>query len=309
MARGVRPDIVTDQTSAHDPINGYLPQGWTMAQWRDKRESDPDSVEKAARASMKVHVAAMVDFWNAGVPTLDYGNNIRQVAKDEGLENAFAFPGFVPAYIRPLFCQGIGPFRWCALSGDPEDIYKTDAKVKELIPDDEHSAQLARHGARAHCVPGPACPHLLGRAGATPSAGLGIQRNGRDRRTESTGRDRARSSGLRARSLRPTARPRRMKDGSDAVSDWPLLNALLNTRIGCDLGVASIMVVAWAWASSQHSGMVICCDGTDDAARRIGRVLWNDPATGVMRHADAGYETALECAREHGLNLPGILGE
>jgi urocanate hydratase len=267
VRRGVKPDIVTDQTSAHDPINGYLPQGWSMAEWKAKRESDPKTVEKAARASMKVHVAAMVDFWNQGIPTLDYGNNIRQVALEEGLENAFAFPGFVPAYIRPLFCRGIGPFRWAALSGDPEDIYRTDEKVKELIPDD---------------------PHL---------------HNWLDMAPVVIGRDHLDSGSVAS----PNRETEAMKDGSDAVSDWPLLNALLNCASGATW-VSLHHGGGVGMGFSQHAGMVICCDGTDAASARIGRVLWNDPATGVMRHADAGYEIALDCARENGLRLPGILG-
>jgi urocanate hydratase len=305
FARGVKPDIVTDQTSAHDPINGYLPQGWTMAEWRDKRESDPDAVEKAARASMKVHVAAMVDFWNAGVPTLDYGNNIRQVAKDEGLENAFAFPGFVPAYIRPLFCKGIGPFRWCALSGDPEDIYKTDAKVKELIPDDEHLhnwLDMARERIAFQGLPARICWVGLGQRHRLGLAFNEMVRSGELKAPVVIGRDHLDSGSVAS----PNRETEAMKDGSDAVSDWPLLNALLNCASGATW-VSLHHGGGVGMGYSQHSGMVICCDGTDDAARRIGRVLWNDPATGVMRHADAGYETAIECAREHGLNLPAIL--
>jgi len=305
FARGVKPDIVTDQTSAHDPINGYLPQGWTMAEWRDKRESDPDAVEKAARASMKVHVAAMVDFWNAGVPTLDYGNNIRQVAKDEGLENAFAFPGFVPAYIRPLFCKGIGPFRWCALSGDPEDIYKTDAKVKELIPDDEHLhnwLDMARERIAFQGLPARICWVGLGKRHRLGLAFNEMVRSGELKAPVVIGRDHLDSGSVAS----PNRETEAMKDGSDAVSDWPLLNALLNCASGATW-VSLHHGGGVGMGYSQHSGMVICCDGTDDAARRIGRVLWNDPATGVMRHADAGYETAIECAREHGLNLPAIL--
>ena len=307
VARGVKPDIVTDQTSAHDPINGYLPQGWTMAQWRDKRESDPDSVEKAARASMKVHVAAMVDFWNAGVPTLDYGNNIRQVAKDEGLENAFAFPGFVPAYIRPLFCKGIGPFRWCALSGDPEDIYRTDAKVKELIPDDQHLhnwLDMARDRIAFQGLPARICWVGLGQRHRLGLAFNEMVKTGELKAPVVIGRDHLDSGSVAS----PNRETESMKDGSDAVSDWPLLNALLNCASGATW-VSLHHGGGVGMGYSQHSGMVICCDGSDDAARRIGRVLWNDPATGVMRHADAGYETAIECAREHGLNLPGILGE
>ena len=305
VKRGVHPDIVTDQTSAHDPINGYLPQGWTMAQWKDKRESDPKAVEKAARASMKVHVAAMVDFWNAGVPTLDYGNNIRQVALEEGLENAFAFPGFVPAYIRPLFCRGVGPFRWAALSGDPEDIYKTDAKVKEILSEDKHlhnwldmsRERIAFQGLPARiCWVGLSVRHQLGLAFNE------MVRTGELSAPIVIGRDHLDSGSVAS----PNRETEAMKDGSDAVSDWPLLNALLNTASGATW-VSLHHGGGVGMGFSQHSGMVICCDGTEDADRRIARVLWNDPATGVMRHADAGYDEALDCARENGLNLPGIL--
>ncbi|WP_028794295.1 urocanate hydratase [Thalassobaculum salexigens] len=306
VRRGVRPDIVTDQTSAHDPINGYLPKGWSVAEWRDKRETAPKEVEKAARASMKEHVAAMVDFWNAGVPTLDYGNNIRQVALEEGLENAFAFPGFVPAYIRPLFCRGIGPFRWCALSGDPEDIYKTDAKVKELT-DDPHLHQwldMARERISFQGLPARICWVGLGVRHKLGLAFNAMVRSGELKAPVVIGRDHLDSGSVAS----PNRETESMKDGSDAVSDWPLLNALLNTASGA------------TWVSlhhgggvgigfSQHAGMVICCDGTEAADRRLERVLWNDPASGVMRHADAGYEIAVECAREHQLRLPGILGD
>ncbi|WP_372609320.1 urocanate hydratase [Halomonas sp.] len=305
VRRGVRPDIVTDQTSAHDPINGYLPQGWTMAQWREKRESDPKSVEKAARASMKTHVAAMVDFWNAGVPTLDYGNNIRQVALEEGLENAFAFPGFVPAYIRPLFCRGIGPFRWVALSGDPEDIYKTDAKVKEILSEDTHLhnwLDMARERISFQGLPARICWVGLGVRHKLGLAFNEMVRNGELSAPIVIGRDHLDSGSVAS----PNRETEAMKDGSDAVSDWPLLNALLNTASGATW-VSLHHGGGVGMGFSQHSGMVICCDGSEDADRRIARVLWNDPATGVMRHADAGYDDALDCARENGLNLPGIL--
>ncbi|SEK45952.1 urocanate hydratase [Roseovarius nanhaiticus] len=305
VRRGVHPDIVTDQTSAHDPVNGYLPQGWTMAQWRDKRESDPKAVEKAARASMKVHVAAMVDFWNAGVPTLDYGNNIRQVALEEGLENAFAFPGFVPAYIRPLFCRGIGPFRWAALSGDPEDIYKTDAKVKEILSEDTHLhnwLDMARERISFQGLPARICWVGLGVRHKLGLAFNEMVRNGELSAPIVIGRDHLDSGSVAS----PNRETEAMKDGSDAVSDWPLLNALLNTASGATW-VSLHHGGGVGMGFSQHSGMVICCDGSEDADRRIARVLWNDPATGVMRHADAGYEEALDCAREQGLNLPGIL--
>ena len=302
---GVHPDIVTDQTSAHDPINGYLPQGWTMAQWKDKRESDPKAVEKAARASMKVHVAAMVDFWNAGVPTLDYGNNIRQVALEEGLENAFAFPGFVPAYIRPLFCRGVGPFRWAALSGDPEDIYKTDAKVKEILSEDKHLhnwLDMARERIAFQGLPARICWVGLGVRHKLGLAFNEMVRTGELSAPIVIGRDHLDSGSVAS----PNRETEAMKDGSDAVSDWPLLNALLNTASGATW-VSLHHGGGVGMGFSQHSGMVICCDGTEDADRRIARVLWNDPATGVMRHADAGYDEALDCARENGLNLPGIL--
>jgi urocanate hydratase len=305
VERGVRPDIVTDQTSAHDPINGYLPQGWSMAQWREKRESDPKAVEKAARASMKIHVAAMVDFWNAGVPTLDYGNNIRQVALEEGLENAFAFPGFVPAYIRPLFCRGIGPFRWAALSGDPQDIYRTDAKVKEILSDDKHLhnwLDMARERISFQGLPARICWVGLGVRHKLGLAFNEMVRTGELSAPIVIGRDHLDSGSVAS----PNRETEAMKDGSDAVSDWPLLNALLNTASGATW-VSLHHGGGVGMGFSQHSGMVICCDGSADADRRIARVLWNDPATGVMRHADAGYEDALDCARANKLNLPGIL--
>jgi urocanate hydratase len=303
-ARDVRPDIVTDQTSAHDPLHGYLPQGWSVAEWRAKQETDPQAVEAAARASMRNHVEAMVAFWNRGVPTLDYGNNIRQVAKEEGLEDAFAFPGFVPAYIRPLFCRGIGPFRWCALSGDPEDIYRTDAKVRELI-DDPHLHQwldMARARISFQGLPARICWVGLGQRHR-----LGLAFNEMVRRGELSapiviGRDHLDSGSVAS----PNRETEAMRDGSDAVSDWPLLNALLNTASGATW-VSLHHGGGVGMGFSQHAGMVVCCDGTEAADRRIANVLWNDPATGVMRHADAGYEAALDCAREHGLDLPGIL--
>jgi urocanate hydratase len=302
---GPRPDMVTDQTSAHDPIHGYLPIGWSVADWRAKQESDPAAVEAAARASMKAHVAAMVDFWNEGVPTLDYGNNIRQVAKEEGLENAFAFPGFVPAYIRPLFCRGIGPFRWCALSGDPEDIYKTDAKMKEIFPENEHLHRWLDMARERIAFQGlPARIMWIG-LGDRHRAGLAINemvRNGELKAPVVIGRDHLDSGSVAS----PNRETEAMLDGSDAVSDWPLLNALLNCASGATW-VSLHHGGGVGMGFSQHSGMVICCDGSHDADRRIANVLWNDPATGVMRHADAGYEIARDCAREHGLDLPGIL--
>lgn len=303
--RGIRPDMVTDQTSAHDPVHGYLPQGWTVSEWRQKQESDPKAVEKAARASMKIQVAAMVNFWNAGVPTLDYGNNIRQVALEEGLENAFDFPGFVPAYIRPLFCRGVGPFRWCALSGDPEDIYKTDAKVKELV-DDAHLhnwLDMARERIEFQGLPARICWVGLGIRHKLGLAFNEMVRTGELSAPVVIGRDHLDSGSVAS----PNRETESMKDGSDAVSDWPLLNALLNTASGATW-VSLHHGGGVGMGFSQHSGMVICCDGTEDANRRIERVLWNDPATGVMRHADAGYEIAIDCAKEQGLKLPSILG-
>ncbi|MEO0891953.1 MAG: urocanate hydratase [Pseudomonadota bacterium] len=304
--RGVRPDIVTDQTSAHDPINGYLPQGWTMAEWRDKRERDPKAVEAASRASMKAHVKAMVDFWNDGVPTLDYGNNIRQVALDEGLENAFAFPGFVPAYIRPLFCKGIGPFRWCALSGDPEDIYKTDQAMKELFPENTHLhnwLDMARERIAFQGLPARICWIGLG---DRHRAGLKFNEmvaSGELKAPVVIGRDHLDSGSVAS----PNRETEAMKDGSDAVSDWPLLNALVNTASGATW-VSLHHGGGVGMGFSQHAGVVIVADGTPEAAKRLERVLWNDPASGVWRHADAGYDDAIDCAKDHGLRLPGILG-
>ena len=304
VKRGVRPDIVTDQTSAHDPVHGYLPMGWTVAEWRARQETDPKGVEKAARASMKVQVQAMVAFHDQGIPTVDYGNNIRQMALEEGLENAFAFPGFVPAYIRPLFCRGIGPFRWAALSGDPEDILKTDAKVKELV-DDLHLhnwLDMARERIAFQGLPARICWVGLGIRHKLGLAFNEMVRNGELKAPIVIGRDHLDSGSVAS----PNRETEAMQDGSDAVSDWPLLNALLNTASGATW-VSLHHGGGVGMGFSQHSGMVICCDGSEDADRRIARVLWNDPATGVMRHADAGYEIALDCAREHGLNLPGIL--
>jgi len=305
-AGGPRPDIVTDQTSAHDPLNGYLPRGWTVEQARAARETDPKSVERAARASMKTHVAAMVDFWNAGVPTLDYGNNIRQVALDEGLVNAFAFPGFVPAYIRPLFCRGIGPFRWVALSGNPQDIHKTDAAMKRLFPDNDHLHRWLDMAADRIAFQGlPARICWIG-LGDRHKAGLmfnDMVANGVLEAPIVIGRDHLDSGSVAS----PNRETEAMKDGSDAVSDWPLLNALLNTASGATW-VSLHHGGGVGMGFSQHSGMVIVADGTADAARRLTNVLWNDPATGVMRHADAGYDIARDCALEHGLRLPGILG-
>ena len=304
VKRGVHPDAVTDQTSAHDPVNGYLPTGWTLEQWAERREAEPEVVKQAAIASMVEHVGAMIAFHDLGIPTFDYGNNIRQMALNGGCTRAFAFPGFVPAYIRPLFCRGVGPFRWVALSGDPEDIYKTDQRVKEVIPDDPHLhnwLDMARSRIEFQGLPARICwvglgqRHRLGLAFNEMVAAGELQAPG------VIGRDHLDSGSVAS----PNRETEAMRDGSDAVSDWPLLNALLNTASGA------------TWVSfhhgggvgigySQHAGLVIVCDGTAEAARRIERVLWNDPASGVMRHADAGYPEAVACAREYGLRLPMI---
>ena len=302
VRRGVRPDAVTDQTSAHDPANGYLPIGWTVAQWQEGRANDPDAVAAAARKSMAVHVQAMLEFHKLGIPTFDYGNNIRQEAFNEGVVNAFDFPGFVPAYVRPLFCRGVGPFRWAALSGDPEDIYKTDAKVKELIPDNPH-LHAWLDAARAR-IPFQGLPARICWVGLGDRHRLGLAfnemvRSGELQAPVVIGRDHLDSGSVAS----PNRETEAMRDGSDAVSDWPLLNALLNTASGATwVSIHHGGGVGMGYA--QHAGLVIVCDGSEDADRRIARVLWNDPATGVMRHADAGYADAIECAREHNLNLP-----
>ena len=306
FARGIRPDLLTDQTSAHDPVNGYLPLGWSVAEWIGRREREPEVVAKAAKASMAVHVRAMLDFHEAGVPTVDYGNNIRQMAKDEGVDNAFAFPGFVPAYIRPLFCRGVGPFRWAALSGDPQDIYKTDAKVKELLPNDAHLHRwldMARERIHFQGLPARICWVGLGDRHRLGLAFNEMVASGELKAPVAIGRDHLDSGSVAS----PNRETEAMRDGSDAVSDWPLLNALLNTASGATW-VSLHHGGGVGMGYSQHAGMVIVADGTGAAARRLERVLWNDPASGVMRHADAGYEIALECAREKGLDLPGILG-
>jgi len=305
VRRGIRPDIVTDQTSAHDPVNGYLPAGWSLDEWITKRETAPHEVEKAARASMATHVRAMLDFHDMGIPTLDYGNNIRQVAKDEGVENAFAFPGFVPAYIRPLFCRGIGPFRWAALSGNPEDIYKTDQKVKELLPGNHHLhnwLDMAKERIAFQGLPARICWVGLGDRHRLALAFNEMVANGELEAPIVIGRDHLDSGSVAS----PNRETEAMMDGSDAVSDWPLLNALLNTASGATW-VSLHHGGGVGMGYSQHSGMVIVADGTPEAAKRLERVLWNDPATGVMRHADAGYEIARNCATEMGLDLPGIL--
>ncbi len=301
---GVKPDAVTDQTSAHDPINGYLPKGWSLAEWESKRASNPKAVEHAAKESMAEHVRAMLAFHKMGIPTVDYGNNIRQMAKDEGVANAFDFPGFVPAYIRPLFCKGIGPFRWAALSGDPEDIYRTDAKVKELLPDDPHLhnwLDMARERIRFQGLPARICWIGLGDRHRVGLAFNEMVARGELKAPVVIGRDHLDSGSVAS----PNRETESMKDGSDAVSDWPLLNALLN----CASGATWVSIHHGGGVGmgySQHAGMVIVCDGTQEAARRIQRVLWNDPASGVMRHADAGYAEAVACAREHNLDLPSL---
>ncbi|MBL8646838.1 MAG: urocanate hydratase [Sphingosinicella sp.] len=303
--RGIRPDLLTDQTSAHDPVNGYLPAGWSLERWFGMREQNPEIVTEAAKASMAAHVRAMLDFQKAGVPTVDYGNNIRQVAKDAGVEDAFAFPGFVPAYIRPLFCRGIGPFRWVALSGDPEDIYRTDAKVKELIPDNPHLhnwLDMARERIKFQGLPARICWVGLGDRHRLGLAFNEMVASGELKAPVVIGRDHLDSGSVAS----PNRETEAMRDGSDAVSDWPLLNALLNTASGATW-VSLHHGGGVGMGYSQHSGMVIVCDGSEAAARRIERVLWNDPATGVMRHADAGYDIARDCAREQGLDLPAIL--
>jgi urocanate hydratase len=304
LEKGIRPDALTDQTSAHDPANGYLPIGWTVEEWLARRETDPDAVVAAAVESMAVHVRAMLEFNAQGVPTFDYGNNIRQVAADQGVDNAFDFPGFVPAYVRPLFCRGVGPFRWAALSGDPEDIYRTDEKVKELIPDDAHLhnwLDKARAQIQFQGLPARICWVGLGQRDRLGRAFNEMVRNGELKAPVVIGRDHLDSGSVAS----PNRETESMKDGSDAVSDWPLLNALLNTASGATW-VSFHHGGGVGMGYSQHAGLVIVCDGTDAADARISRVLWNDPATGVMRHADAGYEEAIECAAEHGLNLPMI---
>ena len=302
VRRGVRPGAVTDQTSAHDPLNGYLPAGWTLAEWEERRRRDPGGTIEAAKASMAVQVRAMLDFWNRGVPTLDYGNNIRQMARETGVDDAFDFPGFVPAYIRPMFCRGIGPFRWAALSGDPEDIYRTDEKVKALMPDHPHLhnwLDMARERIRFQGLPARICWVGLGDRHRLGLAFNEMVASGELKAPVVIGRDHLDSGSVAS----PNRETEGMIDGSDAVSDWPMLNAMLNTASGA------------TWVSlhhgggvgigfSQHAGMAIVCDGTQEAAARIERVLWNDPASGVMRHADAGYEDAVACAREHDLKLP-----
>ncbi len=302
VRRGVRPDAVTDQTSAHDPLHGYLPAGWTLEEWFSEQKNNPEKVISAAKHSMRIHVEAMLNFEDMGVPTFDYGNNIRQMAFDVGCEDAFDFPGFVPAYVRPLFCRGIGPFRWVALSGDPEDIYKTDAKVKELIPDNPHLHRwldMARERISFQGLPARICWVGLGDRHRLALAFNEMVRNGEVSAPIVIGRDHLDSGSVAS----PNRETEAMLDGSDAVSDWPLLNAMLNVAGGATW-VSLHHGGGVGMGYSQHSGVVIVADGTDAAAARLGRVLWNDPGTGVMRHADAGYEIAKACAREQGLQLP-----
>ncbi len=304
LERGIKPDALTDQTSAHDPVNGYLPQGWSVPQWDERRASDPAGTAAAASRSMAKHVDYLLRFKRMGLPVFDYGNNLRQVALDAGVAQAFDIPGFVPEFIRPLFCRGVGPFRWVALSGDPEDIYKTDAKVKELIPDDQHLHQwldMARARIHFQGLPARICWVGLGQRHR-----LGLAFNEMVKRGELSapiviGRDHLDSGSVAS----PNRETEAMKDGSDAVSDWPLLNAMLNTASGATW-VSIHHGGGVGMGYSQHAGLVIVCDGSEASAKRIRRVLWNDPATGVMRHADAGYESAIACAREQGLKLPMI---
>jgi len=304
LARGIRPDALTDQTSAHDPANGYCPMGWSVAKWQEMRERDPAAVAEAARISIARHVEAMLSFREMGVPTFDYGNNIRQEAKDMGVTHAFDFPGFVPAYVRPLFCRGIGPFRWAALSGDPEDIYRTDSRVKELIPDDRHLHRwldMARERIAFQGLPARICWVGLGQRHRLGLAFNEMVRSGEVSAPIVIGRDHLDSGSVAS----PNRETESMRDGSDAISDWPLLNALLNTASGATW-VSLHHGGGVGMGYSQHAGMVIVADGSDDGARRLERVLWNDPGTGVMRHADAGYDIAIDCAREQGLDLPMV---
>ncbi|MGQ0741119.1 MAG: urocanate hydratase [Alphaproteobacteria bacterium] len=306
VRRGVRPDAVTDQTSAHDPAKGYLPEAWTVDEWESKRVIDPKAVETAARKSIRKHVEAMLAFHKQGIPTFDYGNNIRQVAKDEGLANAFDFPGFVPAYIRPLFCKGVGPFRWVALSGDSEDIYRTDEAVKSLLPEAKqthHWLDQARRKIQFQGLPARICWVGLGDRHRIGLKFNEMVASGEVKAPIVIGRDHLDSGSVAS----PNRETEAMKDGSDAVSDWPLLNALLNTASGATW-VSFHHGGGVGMGYSQHAGMVMVCDGTPQAARRIERVLWNDPASGVMRHADAGYDDAIACARRFGLKLPSLDG-
>ena len=302
VRRGTRPDAVTDQTSAHDPLHGYLPIGWTLEEWSARQASDPGAVVAAAKQSMRVHVEAMLQFKDQGIPTFDYGNNIRQMASDVGCERAFDFPGFVPAYVRPLFCRGIGPFRWVALSGDPEDIYRTDAKVKALMPNAPHLHRwldMARERISFQGLPARICWVGLGDRHRLALAFNQMVRDGEVSAPIVIGRDHLDSGSVAS----PNRETEAMLDGSDAVSDWPLLNAMLNVAGGATW-VSLHHGGGVGMGYSQHSGVVIVADGSDAAARRLERVLWNDPATGVMRHADAGYQDAVDCAVQQRLQLP-----
>ena len=306
QAGGIRPDIVTDQTSAHDLVNGYLPAGWSVAQWKAAQQDPAQhaALKAAAAQSCAVHVQAMLDFHAMGVPTVDYGNNIRQVAFDQGVKNAFDFPGFVPAYIRPLFCEGKGPFRWVALSGDPEDIDKTDAKIKELFPNNHHTHRwldMARERIAFQGLPARICWLGLGERHVAGLAFNEMVRNGELKAPIVIGRDHLDTGSVAS----PNRETEGMKDGTDAVSDWPLLNALLNTAGGASW-VSLHHGGGVGMGYSQHSGMVIVADGSDAAERRLARVLVNDCASGVMRHADAGYELAIATAKKHGLKLPMV---
>ncbi len=304
LERGIKPDAVTDQTSAHDPVNGYLPQGWSVEEWDERRESDPKGTSAQAKLSMAKHVEYLLRFKAMGLPVFDYGNNIRQVALDAGIARAFDIPGFVPEYIRPLFCRGIGPFRWAALSGDPEDIYKTDAKVRELIPDDPHLHQwldMARSRIHFQGLPARICWVGLGQRHRLGLAFNQMVASGELSAPIVIGRDHLDSGSVAS----PNRETEAMRDGSDAVSDWPLLNALLNTASGATW-VSIHHGGGVGMGFSQHAGVVIVCDGSEAAGRRVRRVLWNDPGTGVMRHADAGYQIAIDCARQQGLDLPMI---
>lgn len=304
VKRGIKPDLVTDQTSAHDPLNGYLPRGWTLKEAEMLRRTHPEKVVEAAKQSIAIQVQAMLDFHAQGIPTVDYGNNIRQMALETGVKNAFDFPGFVPAYIRPLFCRGIGPFRWVALSGDPEDIYRTDEKVKALLPHDKHLHRwldMAKERIHFQGLPARICWVGLGDRARLGLAFNEMVKKGELKAPIVIGRDHLDSGSVAS----PNRETEAMQDGSDAVSDWPLLNALLNCASGATW-VSLHHGGGVGMGFSQHAGMVIVADGTDEAAERLNRVLTNDPATGVMRHADAGYDIAIKCAKEKGVKLPMI---
>jgi urocanate hydratase len=304
VRRGVKPDAVTDQTSAHDVVNGYLPEGWTLAEWEKKRQSDPQAVSLAARKSIAKHVRALLAFSGQGIPTFDYGNNIRQVAKDEGVDNAFDFPGFVPAFIRPLFCRGIGPFRWVALSGDAEDIYRTDEAVKALFPTNQplhRWLDMARSRIAFQGLPARICWLGLGERHRAGMKFNDMVASGELKAPIVIGRDHLDSGSVAS----PNRETEAMRDGSDAVSDWPLLNGLLNTASGATW-VSLHHGGGVGMGYSQHAGVVIVADGSAEARVKLERVLWNDPATGVMRHADAGYEIAIATARDAHLNLPSL---